>query len=121
MKYAQKVTELTERKIDAILPKKFLLALFVRFLNDHDEVQEILLARSPLGDESDLGAESHAQFIMDTLELSIQSLTSSILPIPRNSQVLTISSLIDEESMLYEELMELDIPGIEDDNDDDYD
>ncbi len=40
-----------------------LLDLFVRFLNDDDEVQEILLTRSPLGDESDLGAESHAQFI----------------------------------------------------------
>jgi hypothetical protein len=82
MKYAQKVTELTERKIAAILPKKFgivfdgwtengkhFVALFARFLNEDDEVEEILLTCSPLDDESDLGAESHAQFIMDTLEL----------------------------------------------------
>jgi hypothetical protein len=91
MKYAQKVSELVEREIKLKMPEKIgivfdgwtesgkhFVALFARYLEEN-EVQEVLLACSPLEDETDLGAESHVKFINDTLSIYGKTVENNVL------------------------------------------
>jgi hypothetical protein len=90
IKYAEKLCRLTERQITLELPSRFglifdgwsehgthFVSMFARYLievKDAEktstwEAKEVLLACSPLFDEADLGADSHVQLIVNTLEL----------------------------------------------------